>query len=132
MNVAKPYEDEAERLKDVKYKAQRNSDAFVNAIFKSVEKRPPNDSRKSSSFSAQVSDLEVGESAIKNIQIDLRLMDTANVEGMAERREQMRNNVASPIRAAKERTGGTYSTELTDVFLPSGRLFIVAVVTRMS
>lgn len=93
-------------------------------------KRLPNDPRKSSSFMAQVTDLEVGESALKATQVDLSQMDETYVADLRERRATLRNNLASATRTAFERTAGAYSTEITDLFMPSGRLFIVAVVTR--
>jgi hypothetical protein len=51
-------------------------------------------------------------------------------EFVVDQRASMRSNVYSAIRRASDRTGHVYSQEVTHVLMPSGKLFILAVITR--
>lgn len=92
---------------------------------------PKRRSGLSGSFNARVLDLAIGESCAK-----LRAVDpTCSVERLTAElpsmREQVRNSTTPAVRNAKERIkDSAYSIEVGDLLMPSGVLFVVAVVTR--
>jgi hypothetical protein len=88
--------------------------------------------RKSSSFAAQVLDLEVGETAPRISRIDPGATIAVIAESLPDLRNSMRNGVSSAVRRAMERTGGEYSVEVTDFTTPAGAWFVLALVTRVS
>ncbi len=84
-----------------------------------------------SSFNARVLDLAPGESTSKMRQVD----PTTTVERLAPElpmlREQVRNSTTPAVtNARKHHANAKYSIEVGDLLMPSGRLFVVAVVTR--
>lgn len=91
-------------------------------------KEPPR--RRSSSFAAQVTDLEVGESASRVVPIDPTYTIKKLSEALPVLRENLRNNTAPAVRQASTRTGGKYTTELADITTTGDRFYIVAIVTR--
>lgn len=81
-------------------------------------------------FASDIRYLEIGQHCTKSVEIDgitplyelaARINDT---------KEALRNNTAPSVRLAKKKTGDTYSIEIGDMRTPSGRTFVVAVVTR--
>ena len=86
-------------------------------------------------FTAQVAALEKGDTTSRSINV-ARMVESnvklSKLEGtMAGRRNTFRNAVGSAVRNATRQTGNTYSVEICDLFAPSGRLFLVALVTRV-
>lgn len=92
------------------------------------EPTPP---RKSSSFSAQVSDLAAGETAPRLTKIDPSLTVAEIKEKLPALRDAARNNVSSAVRSAKQlHDGSNYTVEVTDFTTPRGEWFVIALVTR--
>lgn len=85
---------------------------------------------RSSSFSAQVSDLALGETASKLLPISSELALCDIQKDLPAIRERLRNNVAPSVRQAKARVGAAYSVEVTDFHTPTGQWFVIALVTR--
>lgn len=92
--------------------------------------KPPR--RRSSSFASVLSDLRVGETAARAQVVDPALTVGDFAAQSVALREALRNNCAPAVRQARGRTGGEYSIEIADVMTPSRRLFLVALVTRIS
>lgn len=82
------------------------------------------------SFTAAVAALDLDESISKVRRVDpnTRIADLHAV--MPALRDQVRNACAPSIRRAREYTGNTYRCEVSDVVMPSGEHFVVAVITR--
>lgn len=88
--------------------------------------------KKEGSFSASVVDLQVGVSVSRATEVPKHNTLIGLCDLLSEMKIQMRNNCAPAIKYAKDTTGGTYSLEAYDSLAPSGRLFIIAVVTRLT
>lgn len=93
--------------------------------------------KRPASFVSVVASLAPGETASRVVDVDhWRRTNDESVrlssipEQIASWRDSLRNSTASSIRQAKQITGGTYSTEVCDLFTGSGRLFLVVLVTR--
>lgn len=88
---------------------------------------------KSSSFAAQVLDLEVCETASRAMTMDHEHRSVAFVlAALPAEREKLRNNVSPAVRRAKEKIDGAdYKVEIADV-LTGSTLFLVALVTRVA
>ena len=86
---------------------------------------------RSGSFTAQVADLALGDTASKLLAIpgDTALCDIQ--KDLPALRERLRNNVASSVKHAKARTSGAYTVEVCDLHTPSGQWFVIALVTRI-
>ena len=91
--------------------------------------KPPT-RRKSSSFTAQVIDLEVGESCSRVEQIDPRMAVLTVQQNIVTMRQQFRNRCDPSVMQAKKATGGQYVLEVTDVMTAARSWFILAIVTR--
>lgn len=89
---------------------------------------------KASSFTTFLAALRVGGTACRAVLIDPDLTLREWAEMRAEVRRELRNNSAACIRRARIRIGGDcdYSTEIADTMMPSGKLFVVLIVTRIS
>jgi hypothetical protein len=86
---------------------------------------------RSSSFTAQVADLALGETASKLLPVEPSAALCDIQKDLPAIRERLRNNVASSVRHAKARTGGNYSVEVCDLHTPTGQWFTIALVTRI-
>ncbi len=82
------------------------------------------------SFNAQVQELNPGESVSKVRMVDVTMTVDRLPDEMPALRQQVRNSVAPAVARAKEIVGGDYTVEVGDVVMPSGKLYVVAVVTR--
>ena len=92
----------------------------------------PPKGQRSSSFAAMVSDLEPDQSASRVHRVN---PDMSVAEFMAELKgikDMVRNNVAPAVANAKRKTMGTYSVEVSEVLMPSGMIYVLAIVTRTS
>lgn len=88
--------------------------------------------RKSTSFNAQVAELSPGEVATKAQLID-KTMTVADVAAnLTELRQTLRNNMTKVVQRAREATGGEYSLEVIDTLTPTGRWFLVGLITRLA
>jgi len=86
--------------------------------------------RKSSSFSAVVCDLSVGESASR---VHLLNPDMTLAEMHAEMRDlkaTISNNARPSITQAKQQTGGEYRIETGETVTTAGRFYLLVIVTR--
>lgn len=90
----------------------------------------PNKNSKTSSFSAQVQDLEVNQSACRVHRANPDMTLAEFTENLRDIKEMMRNNVASTMKLARQKTGGTYSSEVSEVVMPSGSIFVLLIITR--
>lgn len=81
------------------------------------------------SYSQLIAELQVGETASKvrrqpdKVPLEFALGD------LSQRKEAMRNSISSMIRTIKQRTGGEYTHEVTELLTSRG-LYIVSLVTR--
>ena len=92
--------------------------------------RPPS-RKKSSSFAAQVFDLEPGESCSRVEQINPNLSLLTVQQNIATMKQQFRDRTDPAVASTRRQTKGTYVTEVTDFMTNSRSWFIVAVVTRI-
>lgn len=96
-----------------------------------TERTMANNPRKSGSFQAQINDLEVGESCSKVRAVDPSLPVAELHEALPALRQQLRNVIAPAVkRATEQQPSHTYATEVSEVLMPGGTLYIVAIVTR--
>lgn len=87
---------------------------------------------KSSSFAAQVLDLDIGETASRAVVPIAAGCFTDLLKDLPAEREKLRNNVGPAVRRAKEKVEGSdYKVEIADV-LTGSTLFLVALVTRVA
>lgn len=87
--------------------------------------------RRSSSFAAQVADLQQGESCAKVKVINPGLLVGEMGKELPLVRERLRNACAPVIAAAKAASPGKeFSVEVGDLWMPRGNLYVVAVVSR--
>lgn len=86
---------------------------------------------KSTSFNAQVTELDTGEVATKAelIPSSLTLAEVATV--VAAKRQAIRNNMTKVVQRARETTGGEYTLEVTDTITAGGNWFVVGLITRI-
>lgn len=82
------------------------------------------------SFASAVRYLEIGEHRSKSVEIDGNTPLYELAARINDTKESLRNNTAASVRLAKKKTGDTYSIEIGDMRTPSGRTFVVAIVTR--
>lgn len=88
---------------------------------------------KESSFSAQVADLQVGDTASRAVQIDGEHTLATFAESASLWRDQLRNTIAPAVKRAKARNADAeYTNEIGTMIMPGMSLYIVAVVTRVS
>lgn len=87
---------------------------------------------KAGSFSAMLADLKPGESCSKVVDITQPYVENSSMGEtfLNEARERLRSNNAPLIARAKLKTFGTYSQEVTQVVMATGRLFLLAIITR--
>ena len=86
--------------------------------------------KRSSSFSAVVTDLEVGECASKVQPVDPEMTLGELAEQMSGLKATLTNNSNTAIRQAKSTTGGTYQSLVTESVTAGGELFLVLIVRR--
>lgn len=94
-----------------------------------IPSQPPH---RTGSLTATIASLAVGKTASHVVPVhpDYSLSQLQGM--MATLRDDLRNNVTSCVRNAKRTTGGEYSIEVDDHFTSKGRLFILALVTRVA
>lgn len=92
--------------------------------------KPPS-RKKSSSFTAQIEDLALGESCarVRQISPNARVADVQSK--IVEWRADFRRSVDPSIAHAKRTTGAVYTTEVADFMTAAKSWFLVAVVTRV-
>ena len=84
------------------------------------------------SFDQQVRNLQPGEFITKARAVNAGFSLAELPRELVEIRNQLRNSIAPAVARAKTATGGTYTTEIGDVTMPtSGSYFAVAVITRV-
>lgn len=88
-----------------------------------------NNPRKSSSFQAQVLDLEPGDSCSRVRAVDSTMPVSRLPEELPILRQQLRNGIAPAVKRAGESTGRGYAVEVGETVMPGGTLYIVAVIT---
>lgn len=85
------------------------------------------------SFTTIVSSLTVGETASRAIQVDDNLKLADFTSAVAKLREDVRNNVAPCIRRARQAVvDATFTVEVEELLTGRGKLFLVALVTRVT
>lgn len=104
---------------------ENNSMSNINPLT-GQPKRP----KKSSSFTAVVTDLEVGESASRTHPLNENMTLAELQRDLSEMKDQISNNVRPLVRKAQEATGGTYRVETSQTITTSGRIYLLAIVTR--
>lgn len=87
--------------------------------------------KRSGSFTAQIRDLELGQSASRVVQINATHTLFDIQEHMAAWKSDLRSSVESTAGVVRRDTGHKYTTELADFRTASHTWFIVAVVTRV-
>lgn len=92
---------------------------------------PPNSRQKSTSFAAQVSELEIGECAVKAIVISPSSSLRSLAEDGPNIRESVRNNLSPSVRQAANRTGFKYTIEVAEVRTVAGNMYVMGIVTRL-
>lgn len=85
---------------------------------------------KAGSLTSQVAALEVGECTSKVIAVPLNATVSDYMREGSDMRKQLRNSVQSSVRLAAQRSGGEHEIEVSSMVSTSGRLYIVAVITR--
>jgi hypothetical protein len=128
-------------LSNIRFSNPLNDRPDPNAVIQLLAGKPSEDAGftatvrqpRMSSFNARVSELVVGECAAKMRTVD----NTISVDRLPSElpmiREQVRNATTPAVTRAKQiNKGATYSIEVGDFLSPSGRLFVIAVVTRES
>jgi hypothetical protein len=90
----------------------------------------PNTPGRTTSFSAAVAALAVGEESgkLKRLNTDGPLSDV--LAAMPAQREALHNTVSTIASRARSKTGGSYRVEVSDFMTTSKNWFLVAVVTR--
>lgn len=91
----------------------------------------PTKGQRSSSFAASVFDLEVGQSASKVERVESMFAIATLSHILRERKERMRNGVASTVAAAKAKTGGVYSIEVSELITTAGNIYVVVIISRL-
>lgn len=115
--------------------ATPNPDTVMSLLSKSTaapsqEAAAPRGPR-SFSFNARVLDLAIGESCMKPRAVDPTTTVERLTAEMPVLREQVRNATTPAVTKARQHhKDSRYSIEVGDLLMPSGRLFVVAVVTR--
>lgn len=87
--------------------------------------------KRSGSLSAQIRDLELGESCSRVQQIHSSHTLALIQDKMSTWKAGLRSSVESTVGVIRRETGHKYSTELADFQTASNTWFIVAVVTRV-
>lgn len=82
------------------------------------------------SFASSVSALDVGESVsrIHTLNEDMTLKELR--EELRDIKAMVRSNVTPAVTAAKKRTGGSYSIEVSETITPGANVYLVAIITR--
>lgn len=94
--------------------------------------------KRSSSFAAQVRDLNVGETASRVKPMPRSISLDKLMPQMPAYHTTMRNNCVSAVNSAKATVesdsldGADYKTEVCDFLSPAGTLFVLALVTRVA
>jgi len=86
--------------------------------------------RKSSSFSAVVADLEVGECASRVQAIPANLTMGQLAEQLPGIKATLQNNSTGAIRLAKQATGGSYSATVSDTITAGGKVYAILIIER--
>lgn len=88
--------------------------------------------RRRSSLTAQLVDARVGDTVTKALLIapELTLADVrANLAGW---HDELRNSCSSGVRTARKENGGEYQIEVQDLLSGKGRMYVIALITRLS
>lgn len=112
-------------------KSQKMADTIRVAMGQTASRVvEPVHQQTTTSFASDVRYLEIGEHRSKSVEIDGNTPLYELAARINETKESLRNNTAASVRLAKKKTGDKYSIEIGDMRTPSGRTFIVAIVTR--
>lgn len=86
------------------------------------------------SFASVVAALKVGETATKSMSIPLTDEELPiKLASLPEMRERLANNITPAVTRAKRNIRcSDYTTEVTQVLTPKGRVYVVAFVTRIA
>jgi hypothetical protein len=87
--------------------------------------------RPNLSFDSQVAALQIGESVSKVRAVDPTTTVERLPDELPEIRNQVRNACAPAVARAKQGSSAIYTVEVGDTVMPSGRLYVVAIVTRL-
>ena len=85
---------------------------------------------KSSSFSATVADLKLGECATRTHFLNPKMTLAELARDMAEMKAQILNNARPSVKIARERTGNDYRIETSESITTGGRIYLHVIVTR--
>lgn len=102
----------------------------LTAAIATAEPAVPTTTSVPGSIKSQVDALARGEHFAKAWKIAPHNTFEAWAADSANQRQRLRNSLTSSIAQARERTRGTYTTEVGDMLL-GGNLYIVAIVTRI-
>ncbi len=80
----------------------------------------------------QMAALRIGDSWTRTEQIPADIAVGKFTENSAKMRDELRNSVHSSLRFAKQKTGGTYTTETGDFISSARNIYLVCVVTRVA
>lgn len=86
--------------------------------------------RRESSFAAVVADLDVGEVASRTHHLNSEMTLAELAVNMPEMKAMIRNNATPAVTQARKRTGGEYRIETAETITPSGRIYLLVLVTR--
>jgi len=98
-----------------------------------IDKDVPLPERRSTySFTSAIEMLAVGECAARAENVDKYNALAVIQDTLPARKESLRNNIAPSVKAAKGRTGGEYTVEVTDMLTPARNWMIIGIVTRVA
>lgn len=98
-----------------------------------IGERPRVDYRFTGSMSEQIRFLGVGQCCAKVEPLRFNTPSGHNdVISLRDMRDSLRNSLSSAIVRAMNFTNGTYSIEISETSMPSGNIYVTAVVTRTS
>jgi hypothetical protein len=111
---------------------KRVSDVALTAALASPDDGVSKPGRtQATSAITQIAALDVGHTWSRCEPVDPDLTIGGFGETTTRAREELRSNVASSVRHAKTKTGGTYSIETGDFISTARNIYLVAVVTRV-
>lgn len=86
------------------------------------------------SFAAHVAALQVGETATRAMTLTPSKGHLQrDLDDIASFRERLANNITPAVTRAKRNISGSdYTTEVTQVLTPKGRIYVVAFITRIA
>lgn len=88
--------------------------------------------KRQSSFAAVVADLAVGDSATRSHTLNQGMTLAEFERDLKEMKSMIDNNVRPALVNAKKLTGGEYRVETSQTITTAGRIYLLAIVTRIS